>query len=788
MTPGESSALTACRGFHELTLDDTDWAGGKGANLGELTGMGIAVPSGFVVGAPAYASFCDSTGLRTRLAETLDGLDPEDTADLQARADAAHELSLQTAVPHAIAAQIGAAYDRLRADDHALPVAVRSSAIGEDAAGHSFAGMHSSFLNVRGEQELLSAVRRCWASLLTARTLYYRASHGLPLAEMDIAVVVQKQLSAGRSGVMFTIDPTTGREDRLVIEASLGLGEAIVSGAVSPDQFVFAKDQSDGHDPMLVEKRINRKDLIVEQAPDGGTRERRPGHFAATRAAILESEAAQIARTGLRIEAHYGCAQDIEWALDVDGALWIVQSRPITATGADRATAASAPGGERGGVLLSGVGAGPGLATGPVRIVESPRQAGVLQEGEVLVAHATRPDWVPLMRRAAGIITDTGGVTSHAAIVARELAIPTVVGTTDATTTLSDGQVVTIDAPAGVVLSGQRRRQDVPSAAGQQDAPTTPVEQQPQPSAPSPHTRTKLLVNLSDSDQAELAAAREIDGVGLLRAEVLVVHALGGRHPQLLVEEGRGDEFVDRMAEQLIRFAAAFDPRPITYRTIDFRTNEFRDLEGGERFEPVEDNPMIGMRGAQRYLRDPEFFALELEAVARVHAAGHRNLHVMLPFVRSAAELARCCDLIERSGLTRLDGFELWVMAEVPSVLFFLDQLPRLGVVGISIGTNDLTQLLLGADRDSAALAEIFDARDPAVIAYLQQLIPRAKQLGLATSICGQAPSVYPEYAQLLVAAGIDAISVSLDAADATRANIAAAEQANPDRVPSLEA
>ncbi len=766
--------LIACRGFHELSLADAGWAGGKGANLGELTGLGIAVPSGFVIGAPAYAAFCDRTGLRERLAEELEGLDPEDSEDLAAKADATHQLAGHTPLPHAIASQIGAAYGRLRAGDPDLPVAVRSSAIGEDASGESFAGMHSSYLNVRGEQELLEAVKRCWASLFSARTLYYRATRGLPLAEMDIAVVVQKQLMAKRSGVMFTIDPTSGREDRLVIEASLGLGESVVSGTVTPDEFVFAKGPVDEYSPMLVEKRVARKEVAIEPAAGGGTAERPLDHFASTRAAILESEAAQIAHVGLQIERHYGVAQDIEWALDNAGTLWIVQSRPVTATGGP--SAAPVPSGERGGVLLNGVGAGPGSATGPVRIIDSPKQAGQLREGELLVAHATRPDWVPLMRRASGIITDSGGITSHAAIIARELAIPTVVGTGRATDVLTDGEIVTIDASTGQVFSGARRASEMPAPEGR-PAPTAAAVPPPtEPGAPAVKTKTKLLVNLSDPEQADHAASLEVDGVGLLRAEVLVVHALGGQHPQLLVEEGRGAEFVDRMAEQLMRFTAAFDPRPVTYRTIDFRTNEFRDLEGGEKFEPVEDNPMLGMRGVQRYLRDPKFFSLELEAIHRVYERGYRNLHVMLPFVRSAAELERCRDLVARAGLSSLPEFELWVMAEVPSMLFYLEDVARLGVAGISIGTNDLTQLLLGADRDSATLAETFDARDPAVIAYLQQLIPKARELGLSTSICGQAPSDYPEYAEMLVAAGIDAISVSIDAVPSTRANIAAAE------------
>jgi pyruvate,water dikinase len=379
----------------------------------------------------------------------------------------------------------------------------------------------------------------------------------------------------------------------------------------------------------------------------------------------------------------------------------------------------------------------------------------------------TAPDWVPLMRRAAAIVTDSGGMTCHAAIVSRELGIPAVVGTGEATRKLRDGELVTVDATDGVVLEGAavRRSGSAP------------------PPAPPPAARarvvtaTQVLVNLSEPSQVQRAAALDVDGVGLLRAELMVLEALAGDHPRTLLEEQRGEEFVGAMAAGLSTFAHAFAPRPITYRTIDFRTNEFRGLRGGERFEPQEANPMIGYRGALRYTQDPEVFALELAALTRVWDQGHHNLHLMLPFVRTAKELRRCKELIGEAGLLERPGFELWVMAEVPSVLFNLDEYAALGVAGISIGSNDLTQLLLGADRDSELLAQTFDERDPAVVAYLQQLIPRARELGLRTSICGQAPSVHPEYADLLVRAGIDCVSVNIDVVDRTRALIAAAEQ-----------
>ena len=378
----------------------------------------------------------------------------------------------------------------------------------------------------------------------------------------------------------------------------------------------------------------------------------------------------------------------------------------------------------------------------------------------------TAPDWVPLMRRSAAIVTDSGGMTCHAAIVSRELGIPCVVGTAEATTKLREGELITVDAAQGVVREGATAVPREPAAPSARPA-----------AAAAAATATKLLVNLSEPSQVERAAALDVEGVGLLRAELMVIEALEGRHPRLLIEQGREGEFVERMSEALTAFAAGFAPRPITYRTIDFRTNEFRGLEGGERFEPEEANPMIGYRGALRYMREPDLIRLELDAIRRVWDAGHTNFHVMIPFVRTPRELAAARRAADDAGLTSQPGFELWVMAEVPSVLFHLERYAELGVAGISIGSNDLTQLMLGADRDSGVVAEVFDERDEAVAEYLRLLISRAGELGLQTSICGQAPSVHPEYAELLVRAGIDAISVNIDAVDRARKLIAAAER-----------
>jgi pyruvate, water dikinase len=751
-------AEDAVRRFEQLSRADVPYAGGKGANLGELTAAGLPVPPGFVIGAPAYAAFCDGTGLRERIAARLAAVDVEDTAALEAAATEVRATIEAEPLPEWLAAAIVEAHAELAAGDPDLAVAVRSSATAEDTESASFAGMNETILNVRGADAVLGAVRRCWSSLFGARTVYYRAKRGFGQADMDIAVVVQRQIRSSRAGVMFTIDPASGATDRLIVEGAFGLGESVVSGSVSPDRYVVAKQGL-----TTLRREVRRKELAIESVAGGGTATRELSGAEAEQPVLSDEEVRRIAELGVRIERHYGAPQDTEWAIDEAGSIWMLQSRPVTAAGGE-APAPPSPDGA-GKELVRGLGAAPGAASGPVRVVKELDGAGSLAEGEVLVTHMTAPDWVPLMRRAAAIVTDSGGMTCHAAIVSRELGIPAVVGTAEATKVLRDGELVTVDAGEGVVREGAAPTPPRPSAG--------PAAAPPQ----SPVTGTKVLVNLSEPSQLERAAGLDVDGVGLLRAELMVVEALEGVHPRLLIEEGRSERFVERMAASLTAFANAFAPRPITYRTIDFRTNEFRGLRGGERFEPQEANPMIGYRGALRYMREPDLLGLELEAIGRVWDAGHDNFHVMIPFVRTPREVVAVRDQMEDAGLLARPGFELWVMAEVPSVLFHLERYAALGVAGISIGSNDLTQLVLGADRDSELLAEVFDERDPAVTEYISRLLGRARELGLGTSICGQAPSVHPEYAELLVEAGIDAISVNLDAVERARRLIAAAER-----------
>ena len=758
-------AVLAVRRFADLGKRDVDFAGGKGANLGELTRARLPVPPGFVIGAPAYVAFCETGGLRDRIAAQLDGLDVDDTAMLSETSERVREMILEEPLPDWLERQVRDAYGELSSGDLTAAVAVRSSATAEDTESASFAGMNETFLNVLGAEALIDAVRRCWASLFGGRTVFYRAKRGFSQAGMDIAVVVQRQIASTRSGVMFTIDPSTGRADRIVIEGSFGLGEAVVSGSVSPDRYVVDK-------PTLttIAREVRRKELVIEPVADGGTVTRALPEKEATRPVLTDAEVRRLGELAVKIERHYAAPQDTEWAFDADAEVWMLQSRPVTSVGRASAEetavpAASAPTAE---ALVRGLGAAPGSGSGTVRIIGSLADAARLQAGDVLVTHMTSPDWVPLMRKAAAIVTDAGGMTCHAAIVSRELGVPCVVGTADATRKLRDGELVTVDATHGSV----HHRASVPTSAAGGAATIT--------AAPGITgglmTGTKLLLNMSEPSQVERATALQVEGVGLLRAELMVLEALDGVHPRQLIRDGRSDEFVARMADALTTFAAGFAPRPVTYRTIDFRTNEFHGLEGGKEFEPQEANPMIGYHGALRYTHEPDVFRLELEAIRRVWDQGNANLHVMLPFVRTARELAACRELVRESGLLERRGFELWVMAEVPSVLFNLERYAALGIAGISIGSNDLTQLMLGADRDSEIVAEVFDERDPAVADYLRQLIPRARALGLQTSICGQAPSVYPEYTELLVQAGIDAISVNIDVVDRTRRLIAAAE------------
>jgi pyruvate,water dikinase len=736
--------------FNEVSKNDVSTAGGKGANLGEMTNADIPVPPGFIVTANAYFDFLKKSKLEDKIRHRLQPLDPSDSKQLQQIAAEVKQLILDAAMPPELAKEIEQAYTQMNGG----LVAVRSSATAEDLPEASFAGQQSTFLNVEGGKEVVAAVQGCWASLFEPRAIFYRHQQGFDHFRVGIAVPVQKMIQSQASGVMFTLEPVTSASDKIVIEAVFGLGEALVSGEITPDLYVVDKDSF----KIITKKTVSQESQLIKN-PTAGAKETNiwmplPASTQSQQK-LTDSEIIKLAWLGKQIEDHYRFPQDIEWAKE-DNKIYIVQTRPVTTIKAvtEAEPEIKAP------VLLSGDTASPGIASGPVKIIFEASQIDQVQEGDILVAEMTTPDFVPAMKRAVAIVTNRGGRTAHAAIVSRELGIPCVVGVEQATTTLTNGQVITVDGSHGKIYDGKVTRRIKTTAVA--DILREAIR-----------TKTKVYVNLAQPELAEIVAARNVDGVGLLRAEFMIAHI--GEHPQYMISQNRGQEFVNKLAEGVETFAKAFDPRPVVYRTTDFKTNEYRKLKGGEQYEAIEENPMLGYRGASRYITDVEVFKLEIEAIKRVRRK-HKNLWAMIPFVRTVDELARTKQLMEAEGLKRSEDFKLWMMVEVPSNIFLIEKFLELGIDGISIGSNDLTQLILGIDRDSEKLAKTFDERNEAVLIALEKAIKVSKSMGVTASICGQAPSVYPELTEKLVEWGITSVSVSPDMIGTTREIIAKAE------------
>ena len=731
----------------DVRSDDLESVGGKAASLGEMTSADLPVPPAFIVTADTYRSFIESTDIDEELFEIVD-VDSDDSAALADAAERAQELIRETEIPEAQREEILDAYDRI--GDNAS-VAVRSSATAEDLPDASFAGQQETFLNITRD-DLLERVRECWASLFTQRAIYYRQEQGFDDSTVDIAVVVQEMVDAEKSGVMFTSHPSTGAPV-VTIEAAWGLGEAVVSGAVTPDNYVIDRATGD----MKTETVAQKKVMHVRDEETGETVEREVPEEKRDQRVLTDDELESLLALGEEIEGYYGEPQDVEWAI-YDGDVYVLQSRPITTISEGTSEGGVADGGlaeesekadtEEGGVVLSGLGASPGRASGEVSIVRKLDELDKVGEGDIIVAEMTTPDMVPAMKRASGIVTDEGGMTSHAAIVSRELGVPAVVGAETATEQLSDGRVITIDGEKGTVETGAEEEGD--RDAVEEVRPDTPVK---------PMTATEVKVNVSIPDAAERAAATGADGVGLLRIEHMILSL--GKTPEQYIDDHGVEEYVDQIVEGVRGVADEFYPRPVRVRTLDAPTDEFRQLEGGDA-EPNEHNPMLGYRGIRRSLDRPDVFQHELEAFRKLFEMGYDNVEIMFPLVNDAEDVLQAKRLLEETGIDT-DKRSWGVMIETPAAALTVEQMAAAGIDFASFGTNDLTQYTLAVDRNNEQVADRYDELHPAVMELISETIQTCREHDVATSICGQAGSK-PPMVKHLVNEGVTSISANIDA------------------------
>ena len=742
--------------LEDVRSTDIDGVGGKAASLGELTAAGLPVPSGFVVTAGTYREFIEDAGIDDELFSAVD-VDHEDTDALREAHEHAHELIMETPVPDGVREGILSAYRSL--GDGERFVAVRSSATAEDLPDASFAGQQETFLNVQ-EDALIERVKECWASLFSQRAIYYRNRQGFPHADVDIAVVVQEMVPAEKSGVLFTSHPSTG-DPRIIIEAAWGLGEAVVSGTVSPDNYVVDKASGEAETITVADKKV----MMLKDEETGETVERAVPDEKRSKRVLGDDEIAELADLGRQVEDHYGAPQDVEWAV-YDGDIYMLQSRPITTITDDDGidvdvdsdgTETAANGGDggdaeasgSGDVLFRGLGSSPGIASGQARIITKLDHLDQVGDGDIIVTEMTMPDMVPAMKRAAGIVTDEGGMTSHAAIISRELGVPAVVGTGSATRELEDGQSITIDGDKGTVREGAEPEEET-SEPIQDARPTTPVK---------PMTATEVKVNVSIPEAAERAAATGADGVGLLRTEHMVLSL--GKTPSRYIAENGERAYVDELVDGIRTAAEEFYPRPVRVRTLDAPTDEFRQLEGGDD-EPREHNPMLGYRGIRRSLDNPDLFAHELEAFRRIFEMGYDNVEIMFPLVNDASDVARARDLLEAAGVDP-EKREWGVMVETPASALGVESMAEEGIDFVSFGTNDLTQYTLAVDRNNERVADQFDELHPSVLKLIGDTVETCREHGVKTSICGQAASK-PRMVQFLVEEGVSSISANIDA------------------------
>jgi pyruvate, water dikinase len=740
--------------FNEIGEGDLDAVGGKGLNLGLMVSEGFPIPPGYAITSKVYFDFIEKTGIKSKLKKLLKNLDVEETEELQSISDEIYDIFLEEEFTDELKSKLMKAFEKLKGNDK-LHVAVRSSATAEDLPEASFAGQQETYLGV-DEENLIKSVLKCWASLFTARAIYYREKNNFSHIDIGISVIVQKLIDADVAGVLFSKHPSTGK-NVVIIEAGLGLGDPVVAGEITPDTYTVDRENWE-----IVNKEIsNQKFKIVRKG--NTTEEIDLGKDDGNKQKLPDDKIKKLAKIGVDIENYYdGEAQDIEWASSDQ--LYVLQSRPVTTIQEKEKVEEkeAEPGGE---VILKGLAASPGVGSGEVTKIKDADELSKIKDGDVLVTTMTTPDMVPGMKRSSAILTDEGGMTSHAAIVSRELGIPCIVGTSEATEVLENDETITVDGSEGRIYKGRlesKLKEEEERKEAEKTAQSVIV------------TGTKIYVNLSSPSTAPEVAKRNVDGVGLFRAEFIAAQI--GKHPKKMISEGRDIEWSDELAEGIRKVASAFSPKPVVYRTLDFKTNEYRELPGGQKYEPEENNPMIGFRGCNRNITSREVFELELRAIKKVREKhGLKNLHIMFPFVRTLDGLKKAIEIANENGLKHGKDFLIWMMVEVPSTVLRIDEFLQY-VDGVSIGTNDLTQLILGVDRDNQNLAELFDERDPAVLRALEIIIKACRKHDKTVSVCGQAPSVYEEIVEFLVKHGVTSVSVNPDAIESTRKLIARVE------------
>lgn len=741
----------------QIRNTDIPSVGGKGASLGEMTHVGLPVPPAFVVTAQAFRRFLQMTGLVDTLFPMIEALDVDDNDALNATSDKAKAMVETAVMPERIREEILTSYRSMGSD---VVVAVRSSATAEDLPGASFAGQQDTYLNIIGDEDVIDAVQRCWASLYTARAIYYRAKNGFEDRTVNIAVVVQQLVFSEKAGVMFSSHPISGAKT-VIIEGSWGLGEAIVSGTVSPDNYVF-----DRQSRKIINKTIAEKS--VEIIPDGnkGTKVSEVPDDRKNVQVLSDEEIMALASFAEKSEEHYQNPQDMEWGM-VGGKVYILQSRPITTIQKAKAPAAAQESAADSGevkAILHGYGASPGIVSGKVCIVMDVRETSKVQEGDIMVATMTNPDMVPAMKKVAGIITDEGGMTCHAAIVSRELGTPAVVGTKKATSTLKDGQIVTIDGEKGLIYEGK------PAAAAPAAVPAAAAVVS---AAPAPIvTATYVKVNVSMPEAAKRAAATGADGVGLLRIEHLIIGL--NKTPSWYIKNNRQEEFIGELEKGIRTVLDEFRGKPVWVRTIDSPTDEFLNMAGGED-EPHEHNPMLGFRGLRRDLRQKEQFRMQAEAFKRLWEAGYDNLGVMFPLVQHPREFIEAKEQFRAWGLP-VDEMALGIMVEIPASAVIIDEFIKAGIKFCSFGTNDLIQYTLAIDRNNGMIGDMYEPEHPAVKRLIANCIRQCREAGVECSICGQAGSD-PKFVKWLVQQGIYSVSSNIDAIPKIRETVAKTER-----------